>query len=69
LLKATNRLAEAEPLMARVVVILCKFGENTGHEHPHLAAAIGNYTGLLRAMGLPKLEIQRRINAATAASS
>ena len=35
LLRATNRLAEAEPLFRRAVEILLKFTHATGHEHPH----------------------------------
>ena len=61
LLKDTNRLAEAEPLMRRAVEIFSKFGETTGHEHPHMQTAIGNYRRLLEAMKLPEDEIERRI--------
>jgi len=64
LLQDTNRLSEAEPLMRRHVVIFRKFGESTGHEHPHMQAAISNYTGLLKAMGLPEDEIRRRVREA-----
>ena len=60
LLKATNRLGEAEPPMRRCVVIFRKFGESTGHEHPHMQDAIENYAALLRKMGLPEEEIRRR---------
>ena len=51
LLKATNRLAEAEPLSRQMVEILLLFTAQTGHEHPHLDAAFENYKGLLAAMG------------------
>jgi len=61
LLQATNRLAEAEPFMRRAVLIRKDFREATGHEHPHWRAAIGNYTGLLEAMGLGEEEIRRRL--------
>ncbi|MCH8852647.1 MAG: tetratricopeptide repeat protein, partial [Planctomycetes bacterium] len=61
LLQATNRLAEAEPLMRRHVEIFHKFGEQTGHEHPHMQAAIANYHRLLKAMGLSDTEIARRV--------
>jgi tetratricopeptide (TPR) repeat protein len=61
LLQATNRVADAEPLMRRVVVILRLFGERTGHEHPHMQAAIVNYYHLLAAMKLPEDEIAARL--------
>ncbi|MGH9966989.1 MAG: tetratricopeptide repeat protein [Pyrinomonadaceae bacterium] len=51
LLGATNRLAEAEPLMRRNVEILYKFTVSTGHEHPHIRAAISNYADLLQQIG------------------
>ena len=51
LLQATNRLAEAAPLMRRHLVIFLAFQRNTGHPHPHRDAAIRNYTNLLSAMG------------------
>ena len=43
LLVDTNRLLEAEPLARRVVEIFKAFGEATGHEHPHLQAALEHY--------------------------
>ena len=49
LLKATNRLAEAEPLMRRTLYIFLVFTRSTGHAHPHLNAAFGNYLSLLQA--------------------
>ena len=57
LLQATNRLGEAEPLMRRHLVIFLAFQRDTGHAHPHRDAAIGNYAGLLRAMGKSEAEI------------
>jgi tetratricopeptide (TPR) repeat protein len=60
LLKDTSRLAEAEPLMRRHLVIFLKFTRSTGHFHPHLGAAVGNYDRLLGAMGLVVPEIDRR---------
>ncbi|HEX3530953.1 MAG TPA: tetratricopeptide repeat protein [Thermoanaerobaculia bacterium] len=63
LLQATNRLAEAEPLMRRVLVVFLDFTRRTGHEHPHLRAAFGNYRGLLRAMGKTDAEIEAAIEA------
>ncbi len=61
LLKATNRLGEAEPLSRRHLEIFLQFTLKTGHEHPHLRAAINNYTGLLAAMGQGEAEIQARL--------
>ena len=51
LLQDTNRLAEAEPLMRRMVGIFVDFTVKTGHQHPHLMGAINNYGGLLIKMG------------------
>lgn len=56
LLKATNRLAEAEPLMRRTIEILLKSTHATSHPHPHLETAFDNYASLLRAMGKPEDE-------------
>jgi len=58
LLLITKRLADAEPLMRRVVEIFVRFGVSTGHEHPHLRNSQRNYQGLLRAMGRSDAEIQ-----------
>jgi len=49
LLQATNRLADAEPLMRRTLYILLVFTHSTGHVHPHMKAAFGNYLSLLQA--------------------
>ncbi len=65
LLQATNRLTDAEPLMRRVVEIFLAFTRRTGHEHPHLQAAFGNYTGLLRAMGRDAAQIEAALSALT----
>jgi tetratricopeptide (TPR) repeat protein len=46
LLQATNRLAEAEPLMARVVEI---FEISYGKDHPNVATALNNLAQLLQA--------------------
>jgi len=35
----------------------------TGHEHPHLRAAVGNYVQLLQAMGRNDQEALAEINA------
>jgi tetratricopeptide (TPR) repeat protein len=63
LLQDTNRLAEAEPLMRRHVVIFLDFTRRTGHEHPHLQDALGNYAELLQAMGKSDVEIEAMIEA------
>jgi tetratricopeptide (TPR) repeat protein len=62
LLQVTNRLPEAEPLMRRVVKIFVQFRVITGHEHPHLQAAIENYARLLRQIGQSEREIQAQLN-------
>ncbi|MGI5940344.1 MAG: tetratricopeptide repeat protein, partial [Thermoleophilia bacterium] len=59
LLKDTNRLAEAEPLMRRALEILLKSSRAMGHPHPHLYGALGNYVGLLEEMGRSSDEIHR----------
>ena len=61
LLQATNRLADAEPLMRRMVQIFLAFGRRTGHEHPHMQSALGNCRQLLSAMPLTDDEIERRM--------
>jgi hypothetical protein len=62
LLKATNRLQEAEPMMRRVIAIFLKFTRSTGHPHPHLKVAFGNYRSFLEAMSLGEEEVARRIS-------
>ena len=61
LLHATNRLAEAEPLMRRHVAIFVDFTRTTGHPHPHLESAFRNYAELLKASGKSKAEIKGQI--------
>jgi tetratricopeptide (TPR) repeat protein len=63
LLKATNRLSEAEPLSWRHVDIFISFGKATGHEHPHMQAALQNYIGILTQMGMSKQEAISKIQA------
>jgi hypothetical protein len=63
LLQATNRLAEAEPLMRRVVTILHMFQAATGHEHPHWKTALANYGELLEALGLSEAEMVAKLQA------
>jgi hypothetical protein len=62
LLKATNRLGEAEPLMRRHLEIFLKFGVATGHQHPHLEAAVGNHARLLGEMGYGRSEVLTQLN-------
>lgn len=63
LLKASNRLAEAEPLMRRHLAIFLDFTRRTGHQHPHLQAAFANYRGLLKGMGKSNTEIETALSA------
>lgn len=60
-LQDTNRLSEAEPLMRRHVVIIVEFGQSTGHEHPHMKAAISNYRLVLHQLGKSEFEIDQII--------
>ncbi len=62
LLQATNRLDEAEPLGRRALEIVLLFQFRTGHEHPKLNTAFGNYRGLLAAMGHDEGEQQASID-------
>jgi hypothetical protein len=62
LLRATNRLAEAEPLMRRMVEIFIAF-QRQGYQHSNLEAGVGNYITLLQEMGLPEPEIQSKLQA------
>ena len=57
-----NRLAEAEPLSRRHVMIFLDFTRRTGHEHPHLRAALANYLGLLKALGRSEAGIQAELD-------
>ncbi len=66
LLKDTSRLAEAELLSRRSLVIFLQFTARTGHEHPDLRAAFGNYRQLLEASGIDHTEIERRLAAVRA---
>lgn len=62
LLAATNRLKDAEPLSRRQVEIFRDFTRATGHQHPHLQAALKNYAGVLTALNLPEPEIRARVS-------
>jgi tetratricopeptide (TPR) repeat protein len=68
LLKATNRLAEAEPLMRRVVEIFITLTQQ-GYQHPYLEAAFGNYYSLLQEMDFPESEIKAKLQSLLAPSS
>ena len=60
-LKSHEPAEEAEPSMRRTVLIFVKFTRSTGHLHPHLKAALGQYRGILEAMSLSEEEIACRI--------
>ena len=60
LLQATNRLAEAGPLMARCFTV---FRQSLGLDHPNTQSVGGNYIALLQAMALPEPEIQAKLQA------
>jgi tetratricopeptide (TPR) repeat protein len=62
LLKATNRQAEAAALMRRHLEIFVRFTATTGHEHPLLRAAIGNYTALLQQMGYSEEQVNAELD-------
>ncbi|GEP45547.1 tetratricopeptide repeat protein [Brevifollis gellanilyticus] len=51
LLKDMNRPGEAKEPMRRTVDIFVRFTAQTGHEHPHLRAALDNYFTLLLESG------------------
>jgi hypothetical protein len=61
LLKATNRLGEAEPLMRQAPQFLAKFSHRTGHEHPDFRITIENYEQLLTIIGLSQEAIAARV--------
>lgn len=61
LLQATNRLADAEPLMRRALVNLIDFSRRTGYEHPNQEIISANYRELLQAMGKSPVEIEESI--------
>ena len=61
LLRGTNRIDEAEPLMRRSLDIFDSFGRQTGHEHPDFQRANQNYQVLQRAMGqMSRIDRQQR---------
>ena len=63
LLMATNRPSEAASLSQRQLEIFLKFTAATGHQHPHLCAALDNYEILLQATGRTRSEAQQEVSA------
>jgi hypothetical protein len=47
--------------MRRQLEIFLKFTRATGHQHPHLQAAIANYTTLLEQMGLQNEQVEAKL--------
>lgn len=62
LLRHKNELKEAEPLMRKVLEIFVGISGRTGHPHPHLEAAFGNYSALLREIGQSEEEIDATLH-------
>lgn len=60
LLKVTNRLGEAEPLMRKMLEILIAF-ESEGYQHPDLIPGLKSYSILLHEMGLTEPEIHAKV--------
>jgi hypothetical protein len=60
LLQVTNRLAEAEPLMRRALLIRIAFTRLTGHKHPRLDTSQRKYRELLEALGETPAQIEQR---------
>ncbi len=61
LLKDTNRLTEAEPLMRRALGIVLDFTRRTGYEHPHLRIVQGNYATILKGLGRSEADIDAEL--------
>jgi hypothetical protein len=61
MLKATNRLSDAEPLSRRHLEILLQFTAATSHGHPHLNAAIAHYSELLEEMDRTPARIRAQL--------
>ncbi len=51
LLRDTNRIKEAEPLLRRALKILDSFRAQTGHEHPGYQSLSVNFQALQKMMG------------------
>ena len=61
LLKATNRLSDAEPLRRRHLEMIIQSTAATSYEHPHLSAAIANFSELLEEMGRSQAQIRAQV--------
>lgn len=59
LLRVTNRLAEAEPLMRRAFVI---FLSSLGLDHPNSQTILANYIMILQDKGLSEEAIQAKLD-------
>jgi hypothetical protein len=46
-----------------MVGIFLDFTRRTGHEHPHLRAALANYASTLKALGRSEAEIETQLRA------
>jgi len=66
LLKDTNRLAEAEPLMRRALEVFVK---SLGAEHPNSQTVAENYAGLLMAKGLSQEQAIKAVAEVVAAAA
>ena len=62
LLEATNRVADAVPLLRRAIEILVIFTRATGHPHPHLQAAVNNYSEMLFQLEKTENEVRETID-------
>ena len=61
LLRATNRLGEAEPPMRRALAIFCALEHQIGRTHPSCVTVQTNYEILLGAMGKTAAEIAAEV--------
>jgi hypothetical protein len=61
LLDATGRVADAEPLLRRALVILLLFQRDTGHAHPDRDPVLHNYIGGLADLGRDPAAIEAAI--------
>jgi len=66
LLDATDRRAEAEPMMRRMLVIFAKFKATTGREHPVFQEAVTNYRSLLMNFAHTQKQAAERVSSALA---
>jgi predicted ATP-dependent protease len=63
LLQATNRLSEAERMLRRGLVILVRFTQTAGYQHPDLLKYVAVYARTLRELGRTDAAIQDALNA------